>query len=552
MKNSYLKISLLVFATLLGLQISFAQIIQASTDSVLFPITDVGNVSQIQIILNNRGSQNLQINNVKFYQIYGDFPFSANQTSFNIPANGSYTLTVNFSPEHNIFHNSELVIFHNGQGGMKSIDLRGQGRFPNSYYSTTQNLEEQALKNALKARTGQGYTQLSYNVARDAMFMTIDNKLLNGQNATTNTLECVYTGYNKTGYTSRSDAQTTTPQFNTEHTFPQGFFNQVLPQRSDLHHLFPTTNNSNSQRGSKPFGVVTNGTPVTLGGGSFYNNTTFEPRNQQKGKTARAMMYFVIRYQDYASHFSTQETVLINWHNTYPPDSIEERRNHDVFTVQNNRNPFIDYPQLAERITSFVGNSVAVPVNGIDITQTAIDFGTFLNQQADTFNYAIVNRGTATVTFSNFILSNTSILSFGGSFGASLQILPGDALIVPVIIQTSASGSINETLSFNTSIPGGLSSLTIPIRGNSVIVSLEEVSTSSFDFYPNPVEDVLSLEALERGNKQIRIIDLKGRIVKELSTSELNFPIDVSELAKGSYILEVIGETGTERVRFQK
>ena len=44
--------------------------------------------------------------------------------------------------------------------------------------------------------------------------------------------------------------------FNTEHTFPQSFFSQNLPMRSDLFHIFPTLATANSERANFPFGVV--------------------------------------------------------------------------------------------------------------------------------------------------------------------------------------------------------------------------------------------------------------------------------------------------------
>lgn len=524
-----------------------AQIIVPSSDSLNFGNVFVGDKDSIQLTLTNISSQNIQVTNVKFYTIYSNFPFSASSTSFAIPALGSSSIWIYFEPEHNILNNSELVVQHNANSGAESIDIRGQGVFSNAYYNVTQNLEEQALKNALNTRLAQGYSQQSYNAARDAMFMTIDNKRLNGQAASVNTLECVYTGYNKTSYTSRSDAQTTNPQFNTEHTFPQGFFNQALPMRTDLHHLFPTTNNSNSQRGSKSFGVVTNGTPVTLGGGSFYNTTTFEPRNAQKGKTARAMMYFVIRYQDYQNHFSVQENILRSWHNSYPPDSIESRRNDDVFAVQNNRNPFIDYPQLEERITNFVSNSVAPVLNGIDILQTSIDFGTFLNQQADTFDYVLVNRGNQPITFSNFTLTNSNILSFSGSFGGSLQIAPGDALIIPVIVQTANSTTIVESLTFSTSLPGSQSSYTIPIRGQSVITALNENRLEDeLSIYPNPFDDVLNISHLSNQAIEFSIADSKGSMVYPLTKTAGKSRLDMSNFSKGVYFLEVISASGSK------
>ena len=522
--------------------ISMAQILVPDSSSINFGDVMVGDTDSVQINITNTTGNPVTVTNIKFYTIYDEFPFSALSTSFTIPANATAPVRVYFSPIQNVLNNSVMVIQHNASSGHEAIELEGQGKFPLTYYNSTENLDEEPLKTALKTRTGQGYNQLSYNAARDAMFMTIDNKMVNGQGANVNTLECVYTGYNKTGYSSRSNAQSTSPQFNTEHTFPQGFFNSNLPMRSDIHHLYPTTNNSNSQRGNKPFGIVTNGTPVTLGGGSFYNNTTFEPRNAQKGMTARAMMYFVIRYQDYSNHFSGQENILRSWHNNYPVTTIESTRNDDIFTVQNNRNPFVDYPQLEKRITNFVTNSVAPVQYGMDVLQTAVDFGTVATQQADTFDYVLVNRGNQIINISNLALSNTSFLSFASGSGSNSFINPGDALEISVVAQPTATGNFNENLTFNTNIPGSQSSFTIPVRGNAVIVSLgENQLLNQLEVFPNPLQDQLYVRAEGNHNLTIRLFDLLGKEkdLRFLNQKQNNYIISTKELKKGIYFLEV-------------
>src|SRR6185295_4028554 len=190
----------------------------------------------------------------------------------------------------------------------------------------------------LGAVTGNGYISLGYNLARDSMFMWFDNKKTNGQGASQNTLECIYTGREAIGYTSRSDCQTNF-SFNTEHTFPQSLFASNEPMRSDLHHLFPTDDASNNERADNPFGIVTNATWSV--GGSKSNRSIFEPRDQQKGATARAMMYFVLRYQNYNSFFTSQESILRTWHQNFPNTQIERTRNDDIYGMQHNRNPFV-------------------------------------------------------------------------------------------------------------------------------------------------------------------------------------------------------------------
>lgn len=518
------------------------QIIRPDSTSINFGNVMVGNTDSAQVVLSNTSASAVNVNNVKFYSIYSEKPFSSSDTSFTIPANGTKNIWVYFSPIQNVLHNSTMVIQHSATSGHEPIALIGQGKFPLSYYNSTENLEEEALKVALKARLALGYSSFSYNAARDNMFMTIDNKKFNGQGAAVNTLECIYTGYNKTGYTSRSDAQNTSPQFNTEHTFPQGFFSSASPMVSDMHHLFPTTNNSNSQRGNKPFGAVPNGTPVTLGGGSFYSNSTFEPRNAQKGSTARAMMYFVIRYQDYSSHFSVQESILRSWHNTYPVTAIDIARNNDIASLQNNRNPFIDYPQLEKRITNFVTNSVAPALLSLDVVQTAADFGPFAIQQADTFDYVLVNTGNQVINFSNFALSSTAVFSFAAGSGVNTSLNPGDALQISIVANTASTGTFNENLTFSTNIPFPFSSFTVPVRGSSIITSLNEKALESqLSVFPNPFQDKVTIRVSDNRPLSIKLFNALGKEtdVNTVSNKAGEIVLSTEQLPRGIYFLEV-------------
>lgn len=520
-----------------------AQIIVTQPQQLNFGNVNVGDKDSLQLTINNRSSQSLTVTNLKFYTTYNDFPFSASQSNFTIAGNSSQNIWVYFEPTHNILHNSELVIQHNATSGVTAVDLGGQGVFPNVYYNITQNLSEQALKNALHTRLGQAYNQRTYSQARDAMYASIDNK--NGS------VECVYTGRTAT-FTTRSGANSN--NFNCEHTFPQGFFNQNLPMRSDIHHLFPTDVNANSERSNLQFGNVT--VPVGTGypgtwtqGGSKQGGGLFEPRNAQKGKTARAMMYFVIRYADSQNFFSTQENILRAWHNTYPVDSVEIRRNNDIYAVQNNRNPFVDYPQLEERITNFVSNSVAPAIYGMDILQTSINFGTILSQTPDTFNYVLVNRGNQDLIFSNFSLSDTSFLSFATSSGINDTIPPGEDISIAVIANTPTTFSFNETLGFNTNLAGPQSSLSIPISGQSVVVGLKENSLKQrLEVFPNPMQDRLFIRSQGNEALKIRLLNTQGQEIQlnAIQESANSLMLSTELLTKGVYFLEVTD--GYERV----
>lgn len=147
---------------------------------------------------------------------------------------------------------------------------------------------------------------------------------------------------------------------NVEHTWPQSKFSGRYPadlQKADLHHLFPTDSKMNALRGSNPFGEVyhdsqrANCQASKSGSGSDAGRQVFEPPQHHKGHVARALFYFSIRYEIAIS--PNEEAILKKWNQDYPADEIEIARNEAIYKLQGNRNPFIDYPELASAISDF-------------------------------------------------------------------------------------------------------------------------------------------------------------------------------------------------------
>jgi hypothetical protein len=260
-------------------------------------------------------------------------------------------------------------------------------------------------------------------------------------------------------------------------------------------------------------------------------------------------MYFVIRYQDYSNHFSVQQNTLKNWHNTYPVDSIEQRRNNDIFTVQGNRNPFADYPQLEKRITNFVANSVAPSQPGLDVVQSSINFGTFFAQTQDTFDYVLVNRGNTVINFSNFSLTNTALLSFAAGSGVNTSLNPGDAIEISIIAQSNNTTTISENLSFTTNLTFPLNNFTVPISGQTVIVGVEENDNlkAQLQVFPNPIQDQLFIQTDMNQDLVMQLFDVAGkRIDLEFLKGNGGYILTTKEISNGLYFLQI--NNGKEQI----
>jgi len=204
----------------------------------------------------------------------------------------------------------------------------------------------------------------AYLDAKKFMFSSADNSGCGGRPGVT----CLYSqvcikgssghgeDYKEPG-DANGDGFTDNQGMNAEHSWPQGFFNEAYPMKSDLHHIFPTFITPNNARGSEPFSMVS-GATYSTNSGSKLGAEGFEPADAVKGNIARAILYFVVRYYDknirdgmnYTYFWTSRVSLLLNWDRQDPPDAAERRRNDLISQFQGNRNPFVDDPSLADKI----------------------------------------------------------------------------------------------------------------------------------------------------------------------------------------------------------
>ena len=71
-------------------------------------------------------------------------------------------------------------------------------------------------------------------------------------------------------------------------------------------------------------------------------------------------------------------------------------------------------------------------------------------------------------------------------------------------------------------------------------VALAEVSNSAFRIYPNPASSQLYVKS--ETNAQVSIIDLTGRVVKEIETTDEITTIDINDINEGVYFIMIQDE----------
>ena len=382
-----------------------------SADSILFSQIFTGSTDSFSVYIKNQSDRqsDIKVNNIK--NVY-----SISDTLLSIPSNDSSIVWIKYRPNQNVIDNDLIFITSDDSLVGTVISLSGSGKFGDSYDATTFNLYDTQLKTALTQLVS-GHTSLGYNLARDKMFMEFDNQRVNGQGATVNTLECVYTGRLAIGYTSRTDAQSPTYNFNTEHTWPQSNFGEAEPMKSDLYHLYPTDVTANSMRANYPFGKVVSNITWQVGGSKLGNNSSgqivFEPRDIHKGDVSRSMFYFITRYPvNYGGFFTqVQENVFREWNKIDTVGVIESSRNNAIALLQLKRNPYIDHPEFIDRIYSFATSNVRPTFAELNLLPLKVEFDSTLVSTSSSNQIYIANSGSAQLNIDSITISDPRFTS---------------------------------------------------------------------------------------------------------------------------------------------
>ncbi len=243
----------------------------------------------------------------------------------------------------------------------------------------------------------------------------------------------------------------------------RGDFGTALGPGTDVHALRPLDANTNSTRSNRGFD---NCNDCSFVYDKWSNNTnsmkdnvewTFEPRPEVKGDVARMLFYMAVRYEGYDGYpdlelsesilpsndnspFHGKLSTLLEWHRNDPVDEWEENRNDIIYyDFQDNRNPFIDHPEIAEHLWG--------TKTGINWPEMPLDIAGFNQENIKMYpnpaqNFITISgvKGEATleifdtvgrVVYTNVITTNNQVINVNQLHGVYLmRLTKGDAAIV--------------------------------------------------------------------------------------------------------------------------
>ena len=242
---------------------------------------------------------------------------------------------------------------------------------PAGYYNVIEGLQDSLLKSRLGELSNTG-TRLSYGSG--STNRTWYGFYFTDRDTTDNSVIDMYS--NTKRYFSTTSTTASVSGCEIEHMLPKSWWGgEDNDAYKDLYHLVPSDGSANSSKSNWGPGVPDMTYSTAFDNGRFYTSRDvihgltrcFAPSDEFKGDFARAYFYVVTTYGDQFtwvqsaidagmtndSYLEFQDwlaELLMEWHRSDPVSEKEIRRAYEVNKIQGNRNPFIDYPCLAEYI----------------------------------------------------------------------------------------------------------------------------------------------------------------------------------------------------------
>ena len=206
----------------------------------------------------------------------------------------------------------------------------------------------------------------------------------------------------------------------------------VVDGVSDAHHIRVENGQENSSRNNKNYGTVNSSTVYAGPSGT---------QGSWRGDVARALFYMAVRFNglnvvngDPSEYTGLNPSgnigdlaTLLTWNHSDPKDDFEMNRNNYIYTWQMNRNPFIDYPNLADYI---FGANFGQPWSST-LSNESVDFSTVAVYPNPASDYLIVSGVPENTKVDIFSLTGQLIQSemFNNQIQLHLNLNPGLYLV---------------------------------------------------------------------------------------------------------------------------
>jgi uncharacterized repeat protein (TIGR02543 family) len=383
------------------------------------------------------------------------------------------------------------------------------GEMPSGYYDSANGKSGDELRSALKSIISD-HTQIAYSSLPSQCYAASSEP--SDFNGSGNVLEDIYSSKQYTSGDNGTTASDCGTGWNKEHSLPKSWFGgEEYPMYCDAFHIYPTDIKTNSNRAALPYGE-TNASlacsnygygAVGTSNRSGYTGEIFEPREtattNYKGDLARTYFYMLTCYMNtnftqaaggqvmftytnsVADFTDYALDLMLEWHREDPVSEKERVRNNAIYAHQGNRNPFIDYPCLAEyiwgtkkgetvdfsKIVSSYDDNFANTENQCGCEITSTDPRITVSSKSVAFGAVEINsQNSQTITVKGSNLTDNISLAISGT-NAGMFSLSNNSVSageeVTIIYTPTAEGTHTATLTLTSS---GATSVEVTLTGS--------------------------------------------------------------------------------------
>lgn len=263
---------------------------------------------------------------------------------------------------------------------------------------------------------------------------------------------------------------------NIEHIWANSWWGHLVNNAyCDLFNLYPADAPANMRKSNNPIGVVDgaiayeNGV-IKVGKSSSYRAdsliTAWEPADEWKGDFARTYFYMATCYSHMKDLWTTTEgwltadmsdwptmrpwvyELMLQWAKQDPVDQIEKDRNEVIYGIQGNRNPFVDYPQLADYVWGdsteykfYIDHNSTVADLFVPAAKVRLDYG--LQALSKGLDTVLVVRG-RNIAGGLTLSADNSVFQFATTHISAEQLEDGYA--VPLHVKPECAGRYETIL----------------------------------------------------------------------------------------------------------
>lgn len=358
---------------------------------------------------------------------------------------------------------------------------------------------------------------------------------------------------------------------NIEHSVAKSWWGGIKNDAyKDLYHLNPSDANANTARSNYPLGT-NNGSSFNNGAIKVGNNTSsseytgicFEPLDEYKGDFARAYMYMFTCYENLSwtgtaapTMLNSNETwpmlkpwakkLLVEWSRMDPPSEKELNRAAEIYKIQDNRNPFIDYPELVEHLwgnlvgTAFSTNSttpaITAPANNATVRFPETHYTTAITE-----NVSVKGRNLTQNTTLSLSGENAHLFSLNTNILSAEEVNNGTFVKITFMPETSGVFNVTVTLTNPDAAAPTILNIVASATDNFMVLPATNISESGFTanwtHHSLATGYTLNLYKLEvTESAEIAIIDQKMESKPEgwTTTGYTDFNDLMAKLASGS------------------